>query len=523
MATAEAATFQDILNGSRMVTWSTDTELSRRRRQSQPVSSRAVRRMQRVATPIDPSGWPDRFPAKDHCSKCGLCETSFGIQRVVESCAFLNDGMSRIDTLEANVHGRRRDPQLTWSIDNRSKARAVDEARFGVMHEPMKLARGVGMEDAQWTGIVTSIAVAMLEAGEVDAVVCIASDSQGEDDTGRSTRLWSSPKPILAKTKEQILEGRGVKPALAPSLNVLDLIRSDSSIRRLLFCGVGCSVQAFRAVQNDLIRESKHLQEVFVLGTNCVDNSPTPAAADKFLTEGVKIDSSLVGNPRGYEFMQDFRVHVKTDSGAYVTKPYFCLPGTIAESSIATSCLACTDYCNALTDVTVGYMGAPLSYDNREGNIPRMDQSLQTLTIRNPRGAKMVQLAIDAGRLEIMGDVPKSDNGIGHEKMAIQTVTADSIVLAMIGGTVPEEGMPQWLGEALALVIRRFVAPKGINFARYSIDYHILRNYLHMVDAWGEERARESMPQFARDVVDHYVETQAEMANLVSKVKRNRF
>lgn len=28
-------------------------------------------------TPIDSSAWPDKFPAKRHCSKCGLCETSY--------------------------------------------------------------------------------------------------------------------------------------------------------------------------------------------------------------------------------------------------------------------------------------------------------------------------------------------------------------------------------------------------------------------------------------------------------------
>ena len=32
------------------------------------------------------------------------------------------------------------------------------------------------MPGAQWTGIVTGIAIAMLEKGEVDAVVCVQSD-----------------------------------------------------------------------------------------------------------------------------------------------------------------------------------------------------------------------------------------------------------------------------------------------------------------------------------------------------------
>jgi hypothetical protein len=38
--------------------------------------------------PIDPSGWPEKFPAKEHCSKCGLCETTF-VSHVTDACAFL--------------------------------------------------------------------------------------------------------------------------------------------------------------------------------------------------------------------------------------------------------------------------------------------------------------------------------------------------------------------------------------------------------------------------------------------------
>lgn len=54
--------------------------------------------------PIDPLGWPDKFPAKEHCSKCGLCETSF-VANVTDACAFLNDGMSKIDVAGPNSTG----------------------------------------------------------------------------------------------------------------------------------------------------------------------------------------------------------------------------------------------------------------------------------------------------------------------------------------------------------------------------------------------------------------------------------
>lgn len=348
----------------------------------------------------------------------------------------------------------------------------------------------------------TGIALSMIQSGHVDAVVCIAnSESIG---TGSS---FASPEPILARTADDVFKGRGVKPALAPSLRVLDEIKNDPSIRRLLFCGVGCAVQAFRAVQPDL-----DLEEVYVLGTNCADNSPTPEAARNFIREGVKVDENDVDDVQGYEFMQDFQVHVKSKE-SYVTRPYFSLPGTIAEASIAKSCRACFDYTNGLADVVVGYMGAPL---DGSGQNARMDKSFQTLTIRNERGAKMVDIARSASRL-CLGENATGEGS--HEKFASATVASDALVSDMIGNAVPEKGMPRWLGQIMALALQR-LGPTGVNFARYSIDYHVLRNFLYVLKAKGSrEKAMMVLPQNARDIVEYYEGNDAQFASIVSKIQ----
>lgn len=214
--------------------------------------------------PIDGSKWPDKFPAKNHCSRCGLCETTF-VSKVKESCAFLGEGMKRMDSMESKVHGRHRNLDLTWSDDGANDENdenvhkiSNDEGRFGVMERPMMLGKGVGIPHAQWTGCITGIAISMLESGMVDAVVCIASKSEnekakanendglegkGKGKENESNYSWSEPEPILARTVEQVLRGRGVKPALAPSLKVLDEIKNDETVQKLLFCGVGCAVQ----------------------------------------------------------------------------------------------------------------------------------------------------------------------------------------------------------------------------------------------------------------------------------------
>lgn len=54
----------------------------------------------------------------------------------------------------------------------------MDDLHFGV-HQDMMYARNVpAVQGAQWTGIVTQIAIDMLESGKVDAVICVQNDEQ---------------------------------------------------------------------------------------------------------------------------------------------------------------------------------------------------------------------------------------------------------------------------------------------------------------------------------------------------------
>lgn len=166
--------------------------------------------------PIPPGG---TYPAKDHCSRCGLCDTYY-IAHVKNACAFLGDGMSKIERLEPVVHGRGR------KTDN------LDETYLGVYEELLYARKLNPVEGAQWTGIVTTIAIEMLKSGMVEAVICVQSDP---DDR-------FAPRPVLARTPEEVLAAKGVKPTLSPNLNTLALVEA-AGVKRLLFCGVGCQVQ----------------------------------------------------------------------------------------------------------------------------------------------------------------------------------------------------------------------------------------------------------------------------------------
>ena len=87
------------------------------------------------------------------------------------------------------------------------------------------------------------------------------------------------------------------------------------------------------------------------------------------------------------------------------------------------------------------------------------------------------------------GDSNLAGKRVALENMksfAMSTVQSDSIVQSMCGETVPpdKEGLPVWLGNIMATLLQA-VGPKGVSFARYSIDYHLLRKYLHVLAEWG--------------------------------------
>lgn len=415
--------------------------------------------------PIKPGGV---YPAKENCSQCGLCDTYY-IAHVKSACAFLGSGMSKVELLEPKVHGRGRDHN------------SMDDLHFGV-HEEMLYAKKIEpIEGAQWTGIVTSVAIEMLKSDMVDAVICVQSDPKDR----------FTPRPVLAKTPEEVLAARGVKPTLSPNLNTLALVEA-AGVKRLLFCGVGCQVQALRSVEKYL-----GLQKLYVLGTNCVDNGHRQGL-DKFL----KLASGDADTVLHYEFMQDYKVHFKHLDGHIEEVPYFCLPADKLTDVIAPSCYSCFDYTNGLADLVVGYMGVP-KYEGVS-----MTRHPQYLTVRNERGKEMLNAV--SHLLEITPTVSTGN----RRPFVMETVKADDKAKYGQGSNKPA---PRFVGNLIAFLLN-LVGPKGLEFGRYSLDYHNIRNYLHVHRALGKKRAEEHIPSYAKKIVAMYNE-KGEIDQLLAKVQ----
>jgi coenzyme F420 hydrogenase subunit beta len=376
-----------------------------------------------------------RRPAKELCSECGLCDTYY-IHYVKEACAFINQQVAQ---LEEQTHGRSRDLDYP------------DDWYFGVNQQMMAARKAEPIPGAQWTGIVSTIATEMLNQGLVEGVVCVQNTHEDR----------FQPQPVIARTPEEILAARVNKPTLSPNLSVLEQVE-QSGMKRLLVIGVGCQIQALRAVEKEL-----GLEKLYVLGTPCVDNV-TRAGLQKFLETTSRSPETVVH----YEFMQDFRVHFKHEDGSTETVPFFGLKTNQLKDVFAPSCMSCFDYVNSLADLVVGYMGAPFGW--------------QWIVVRNDTGQEMLDLV--------------------HDQLQTQPVMSQGDRAQAVQQSIPayDKGvtLPMWAAKLMGVVIEK-IGPKGLEYARFSIDSHFTRNYLY-VKRHHPEKLKDHVPEYARRIVSQY-------------------
>jgi 3,8-divinyl protochlorophyllide a 8-vinyl-reductase (ferredoxin) len=376
-----------------------------------------------------------RRPAKELCSECGLCDTYY-VHYVKEACAFINQ---QIAPLEEQTHGRSRNLE------------EPDDLYFGVRQSMVAARKTEPIEGAQWTGIVSSIAIEMLNRGLVEGVVCVQNTAEDR----------FQPMPVIARTPAEVLAARVNKPTLSPNLSVLEQIE-QSGLKRLLVIGVGCQIQALRSVEKQL-----GLEKLYVLGTPCVDNV-TRAGLQKFLDTTSRSPDTVVY----YEFMQDFKVHFKHEDGSTETVPFFGLKTNQLKDVFAPSCMSCFDYVNSLADLVVGYMGAPFGW--------------QWIVVRNDTGQEMLDLVQD--QIETQPVMSQGD----RKNAVQQSIPAYDKAVTL----------PMWAAKLMGVVIDK-IGPKGLEYARFSIDSHFARNYLYVKRNY-LDKLEAHVPEYAKRIVGQY-------------------
>jgi coenzyme F420 hydrogenase subunit beta len=352
------------------------------------------------------------------CTDCGLSRMAQA-DACGRACQFLNPDYP---ALEAAVHGRARE------------AGRAEETHFGPFRAMHRARLRRPAEGAQWTGIATRLAQALLEAGKVDAVLTVGPDPEDR---------WR-PRPIIVTDPAGMAAARGMRMGYAPLLALLEPAAAAGH-RRLALIGIPCQIHALRAIEAEL-----GLERLYVIGTPCSDNTTTENfhAFLARLSDAPETISYL-------EFRADYHVEIRFDDGRRREIPFLQLPlADLPADFFPLTCRTCVDYTNVLADITVGYMAG-------EGE--------QWLIVRNARGQEM----LDGLGEEIALAAPGSK---GNRKGAVTGFIENTRLAA---GGLPVRRMPKALRRIVGWLMPK-VGPRGLEFARARLEMKAAETILHL-------------------------------------------
>jgi coenzyme F420 hydrogenase subunit beta len=360
--------------------------------------------------------WP---PKRSLCTDCGVSRMD-NPQRCASACQFIKPDYPQA---EQRVHGRARDPARP------------DELHFGPFLQMHQARLRQPRPGAQWTGITTRLAERLLETGRVDAVLAM----------GNSPADRWRPVPMLITQASDMALCRGMKMGYAPLLSLLEPA-VKRGFRRLAVIGIPCQVYALRALEKEL-----GLERLYVIGTPCSDNTSTEHfhAFLRRLSPEPETVTYL-------EFRADYHVELRFSNGKRQEIPFLQLPlSDLPADFFPLTCKTCVDYSNALSDLTVGYMGG-----NGE----------QWLVVRNARGEELLGL-LDEREVQLL---PVSSQG--RRQGAVKGFLAN---VQRAAGGLPLRRMPSWLRPVVSWLMPRF-GPKGMEFARARVEMKALETIVHL-------------------------------------------
>ena len=373
-------------------------------------------------------------PERELCTDCGISRSS-DPKRCGRACQFIDP---QYESLEQDIHGQTR--LLEQS----------DQLFFGVYRTMYRASMQDPKAGAQWTGITTTIAERLLENQLVDAVLTMAPDPADS---------WR-PMPVLITNSRDMEQARGMRMGYAPLLALLDVAK-EKGYKRLAVTGIPCQVYALRALEKEL-----QLEKLYVIGTPCSDNTTTENFHEFLNLIDTKPDTITY-----LEFRADYRVEIRYTNGEKRTIPFLMLPlSKLRPDFFPLTCRTCVDYTNALSDITVGYMGGT---------------GEQWLIVRNQQGEDLLSLLGDDVKLS---NPESSGNRVGPVKGFLKNVE-------LAAGGLPLRQMPNWLRPIVGWLMPK-IGPKGLEFARARVEMKAIETVLHL---------RRELPKKMKNMVPKHV------------------
>lgn len=217
-------------------------------------------------------------------------------------------------------------------------------------------------------GVVSTLLIHALNRGLVDGVLLTDKDEN-----------WL-PKPIIARTKEEILTAAGSKYIIAPTLLTYREAIYEYKLEKLAFAGMPCQIQAVRKLQLYPPLSDEFGKFTLIIGLYCTSNFSYDFVKKKIQEElGLRMI-----DVRKFD-ISDGKFIIYTRDGLIKKIPI----KEIKEYKWS-SCQYCKDYTAEFADISVGNVGAPANDWN-------------SVILRSDVGIKLFDDATASGKL-IMTD-----------------------------------------------------------------------------------------------------------------------
>ena len=299
------------------------------------------------------------------CTVCGMC---LGLcpylEEMGENVAFISDCRGDQGRCYAVC------PRTATNLDTLRK-RAIPEGKTDFVlgpHQSVWMARATEEEirrRAQYGGTVTALALFGIETGRIDAALLTAWSQDPEEP--------HLPRPLVAKTREEVLSASGSKYTASPTLKVLDSILNEEA-EKAFVVGRPCQVLALRKrmQMEDPTFPSERI--ALVVGLFCMwslsyrdfEKMLAPLTGDEKLK---RIDV-----PRGRFTVETNRESLELDHDS-------------VQSHSRPTCLSCYDFTSELADLSVGST--------------EWKDDWNTLVVRTDAGRTFLEAAAEKGWIEL--------------------------------------------------------------------------------------------------------------------------
>ncbi len=227
-------------------------------------------------------------------------------------------------------------------------------------------------------GLTTALLIYLLEQGKIDGAIITSMDRK---------RPWRV-RPVLAKTKEEFIQGAQSKYAISPNNMIL---KDTAGVNRLAVVGLPCHIYGIRKLQTCGKAKALAQKIVFTLGIFCGSNQ-SYKVTEHLIREcsDIQLNEIKQFEYRGGKDSQNVRILTKHNREITISSE---ARRELGRTMINDRCRVCCDFTSELADVSLGDIFDPLQ--NRR--VPQWN----SLIVRTEKARQIIEEARIAGAIEI--------------------------------------------------------------------------------------------------------------------------